>query len=118
MDYSNHNIMTHINNESNFKKELINYFNNLSKNKIHIMKDINEQKSILTLRDLDSLLTYDKKYLISQKAQRKIYTRYYFDAFKRVTKNYFTYKYIDGTTIDTTVGQMNYFKWLFESNIL
>lgn len=52
---------------------------------------------------------------ISYKSQLKVYTKKFFDPFKRGLP--ITYKFINGKEIKTTVGQLMFFKWIYENNI-
>ena len=107
----NHNI-----NADRLKTELVNYFDNLSPQDFSKFYSIKCLKSTSCLRKLDSLINMDNKYVLSKNAHLEIYSRIFFDAFMR--ENKFEYQYIDGTKIYTSIGQLNYFKWLFQSSIL
>ena len=51
------------------------------------------------------------------KLQLKYHTKKYFDPFKRQTV--FNYSLLDSdNTIETTISQLNFFKWLHQNNIL
>lgn len=52
---------------------------------------------------------------ISYKSQLKVYTKKFFDPFKRGLL--ITYKFNNGKEIKTTVGQLMFFKWIYENNI-
>ena len=106
--------------------------------------DIICQKTVLSLRLLDWLVTnYSKKYnivyainteyetryfniYIDYKNQLKAYSKKYFDPFCRqkrisINKNDFSWKEYTGISNDnyivTTVGQMNFFRWAIENKI-
>lgn len=105
------------------------------------MIDIIEGKSDISLRILDWFVTkYSKKKItcnggtknveafdvkISYKAQLKGYKKRYFDPFRRRRKFYYPCEK-DGFIvyesefkhIYTTLGQLNFFKWAFSSNIV
>jgi hypothetical protein len=66
----------------------------------------------LTLKDKDK--SYDIPLYINYKAQLKTCKKIYFDPFKRHNKFNFIYNDI---TIATTIGQLTFFKWLFENKI-
>ena len=54
---------------------------------------------------------------ISYKAQLKSYKKKYFDPFKRHNK--FMYRFhVNGSSIYTTIGQLNFFRWALENNII
>ena len=56
---------------------------------------------------------------IGYKAQLKTFTKKYFDPFRR--RNKIEYKYNknnDNKTIDTTIGQLNFFKWAFTNKVI
>ena len=125
-------------------ESLIEYY---SKN-IYILNSIITQKNILSLRILDWLVTnYAKKnnivYLIKKnnecinfniyldyKNQLKAYSKKYFDPFCRrerilINLKDLSYKIImnkkqkiNNNELITTVGQLNFFKWFIENNVL
>lgn len=100
------------------------------------MIDIINGNSPISLRILDWFVTRysNKKKLlitiddividvhISYKAQLKSYKKKYFDPFKRSDKlgrGKFEYYFKNvGKTIQTTIGQLNFFRWALENNIL
>ena len=114
--------------------------NNLLMNKIEIYFDNENNKNILirilnnefniSLRVIDWFVTnYCKKnniywienntrfvVYLSYKLQLKAYSKKYFDPFCRRDRIYFYYKNND--YIETTVGQLNFFKWIIEHNII
>ena len=47
----------------------------------------------------------------------KIYEKKYFDLFRRVNVIQYKFKNKDDMIIDTTISQLNFFKWLIENNI-
>ena len=87
-----------------------------------------EQKSVISLRILDWFITnYAKKYktLIGEreidiyqnyKLQLKSYSKSQFDPFCRKNKIEFYYK--DNKYIETSCGQLCFFRWCFENGIL
>lgn len=102
-------------------------------NKITKMIDIITGKSNISLRILDWFVTkYSKKRIdynngkdteifdvrISYKSQLKSYKKRYFDPFRR--RERFVYSFGDdgNRKIETTLGQLNFFKWAFSNNIL
>ena len=125
-------------------ESLITYY---SKN-MHILTSIITQKNTLSLRILDWLVTnYSKKYNIvypikkngntinfniylDYKNQLKAYSKKYFDPFCRrerilINTNNLTWSILknnkykgNNNELVTTVGQLNFFKWFIENNIL
>ena len=71
----------------------------------------NKHKILITLKDevIDVHISY--------KAQLKSYKKKYFDPFKRREKFDFHFRSI-GETINTTLGQLNFFRWAIENNIM
>jgi len=121
-------------------ESLINYY----KNNIRIFTCIITQKNILSLRILDWLVTnYAKKYNIvfsnkhnqnfnvylDYKNQLKAYSKKYFDPFcrrERIIINiqdlswekYEERKCKNENKLITTVGQLNFFKWFIENDVM
>jgi hypothetical protein len=94
---------------------------------IQTMVDIIEENSVVSLRLIEFFVTkyatdaYKFKFPvhISYKAQLKAYKKRYFDPFKRKKK--FLYSYYIGETkkkLHTTIGQLNFFEWAFENEIV
>jgi hypothetical protein len=120
-----------------FKK----FFLTCSEEQINIIIDILSGKSKISLRMLDWFVTrycdiniilidISKENInkssniddliniyINYKAQLKSHTKKYFDLFKRQNHLKFTFENFN-KTIETTLGQLNFFKWLFENKIL
>jgi hypothetical protein len=105
------------------------FFRNCKKTDKKEMISIIKGKSEISLRILDWFVTkYSKKHSdfnlndknfdvrISYKAQLKSYKKKYFDPFRRRTR--FSYKYNEKHAISTTLGQLNFFKWAIECNII
>ncbi len=126
------------------EKTLIDYLIKYYKSRINFLKDILYQKTPLSLRLIDWLVTnYSKKYNIiyplqnsreikhfniylDYKNQLKAYSKKFFDPFcrqKRIVINPTTFNwkiYEENNTngfIVTTVGQLNFFKWFIENKI-
>lgn len=125
-------------------ESLLNYY---SKN-INILTNIITQKNILSLRILDWLVTnYAKKYntvykinknsteinfniYLDYKNQLKAYSKKYFDPFCRrervlINTTDLSWVYLNDNKkkcndneLITTVGQLNFFKWFIENNVL
>jgi len=103
------------------------------KNPIYIeqMKSIIDQNSVISLRILDWFITnYSKKYRTiitgnnfravdvyqNYKLQLKSFSKKQFDPFCR--KNKIIFYYTDNDYIETSCGQLCFFRWCFENNIL
>jgi hypothetical protein len=101
-------------------------------NSIYIdqIKSIIDQNSVISLRILDWFITnYSKKYKTiidgqigsidvyqNYKLQLKSFSKKQFDPFCRKNKILFYYK--DDDYIETSCGQLCFFRWCFENNIL
>ena len=126
---------------------LINFLIEFYKNKVELFSDIINQKTPLSLRLLDWLVTnYSKKYnityplkynsetiyfniYVAYKNQLKAYSKKFFDPFcrqKRLVIDSHTLKWRTYTSeeditkkdIVTTVGQLNFFRWFIENKII
>jgi hypothetical protein len=102
------------------------------KNPIYIeqMKNIVDQNSVISLRILDWFITnYSKKYRTiiknkdstldvyqNYKLQLKSFSKKQFDPFCR--KNKILFYYNDDNYIETSCGQLCFFRWCFENSIL
>lgn len=53
---------------------------------------------------------------LDYRGQLKSYSKFYFDPFRR--HNRITYLVDDDTSIETTIGQLNFFRWVFKNKIL
>ena len=97
-----------------------------SKNSIENVLDIIKGKSKISLRLLDWFVTNYAKtnpiiinninIYLNYKSQLKAFSKKQFDPFCR--RERIVYYYSNDESILTTVGQLNFFKWLFEYNIL
>jgi hypothetical protein len=97
-----------------------------SKNPIENVLDIIKGKSKISLRLLDWFVTnYSKtnpiiindiNIYLNYKSQLKAFSKKQFDPFCR--RERIVYYYSEDESILTTVGQLNFFKWLFEYDIL
>lgn len=119
------------------------FFKCLSSNKVDTMIDIIESRSTISLRLLDWFITRysnihktnyeicngDEKEIfyvhIGYKSQLKSYKKKYFDPFRRndsgSSKNKKFIYYFDKEktkSLVTTIGQLNFFRWIFSSNII
>lgn len=126
---------------------LINFLIAFYKNKIELFSDIIYQRTPLSLRLLDWLVTnYSKKYNIlyplqcnsetiyfniylDYKNQLKAYSKKFFDPFcrqKRLVIDINTFKWrpyvleeeVSKKEIVTTVGQLNFFRWFIENKVI
>ena len=109
------------------------------KSNLDTLLPIIEQKSNISLRILDWLVTnYSKKYnvtyeiykngiknlffiYLSYKNQLKAYSKKYFDPFcrrNRIVINLSTLSDERSGTITTTIGQLNFFRWFIENKLL
>jgi len=82
----------------------------------------------ISLRLIDWFVTnYSKKYNIiiektqlnvylSYRSQLKAYSKQLFDPFRR--RDRITFYFDSGKSIETTIGQLNMFRWIIENNIL
>ena len=101
--------------------------NDINKN---VLINILNNSFNISLRIIDWFVTnYCKKYNIfwiennqrfvvylNYKLQLKAYSKKYFDPFCRRERIFFHYK--DDDYLETTVGQLNFFKWIIEHNII
>lgn len=109
---------------------LMNSFNEFYEdNKLYIteIKNIVDQNNILSLRILDWFITnYSKKFQViingnfnvyqSYKLMLKSFSKKFFDPFCR--KNKLKFYFTDSEYIETSCGQLCFFKWCFENEIL
>ena len=109
-------------------KSLTNFYSN--KKYIDMMKSIIDQNSVISLRILDWFITnYSKKYRTviqtnkrtidvyqHYKLQLKSFSKGQFDPFCR--KNKILFYYTDNDYIETSCGQLCFFRWCFENDIL
>ncbi len=132
---------------SNREETLINFLITFYKNKMGLLRDMIYQNTPLSLRLLDWLVTnYSKKYNIiyalhksngdiiyfniylDYKNQLKAYSKKYFDPFcrqKRIVIDINTLKWkeydpeheVSDKELVTTVGQLNFFRWILENKI-
>ena len=116
-------------NKNDLLMEKITNFYNIEENKNTLINILNNKYNV-SLRIIDWFVTnYCKKYNIfwvednsrfvvylNYKLQLKAYSKKFFDPFCRRDRIYFYYK--DDTYLETTVGQLNFFKWIIEHNII
>lgn len=105
-----------------------------SKNNIHTIIPIVEGISNVSLRLIDWFVTnYSKKHNIvitkevnnnilhfnvylSYRSQLKAYSKQLFDPFRR--RDRITFMYENDKSIETTIGQLNFFRWVIQNDIL
>jgi hypothetical protein len=115
---------------------------------IHILKDIINGKHKLSLRIIEWLVTHyakiyniyywidDDKNIYQQyendikcnlkkinlyqdyRSQLKSYSKFNFDSFRRHNRITFFINIDKGVHIETTIGQLNFFRWVFNNGIL
>lgn len=109
------------------KKKLLHFYSN--KNNLNIFLPIILQKTRLSLRSLDWFVTnYSKKnniiiskkdhfnVYLSYRSQLKAYSKQLFDSFRR--RDRITFYYDVEKSIETTIGQLNMFRWILQNDIL
>ena len=98
----NKNILIRIlNNEFNISLRVIDWF----------VTNYCKKNNIFWIENNERFVVY-----LSYKLQLKAYSKKYFDPFCRRDRIYFPIKNND--YIETTVGQLNFFKWIIEHNII
>lgn len=115
------------------KKSLMNFYK--SKENIDKIANVIEKKTDYSLRVIEWFCNnYSKKHdtvyklsnnipfnvYLSYKSQLDSYQKKQFDPFKRKHKGFeiFTIKTDKDSVIETTVGQLNFFKWCIQNNVL
>lgn len=112
-------------------KSLTKFYENIEY--IEEMKSIVEQNNVLSLRILDWFITnYSKKYrtiinvddnknvdvYMNYKLMLKSFSKRQFDPFCRKNKIFFYYTEDAQKYVETSCGQLCFFRWCFENNIL
>jgi hypothetical protein len=105
-----------------------------SKNHINVIIPIIEGSSSISLRLIDWFVTnFSKKHNIvitkqvninifhfnvylSYRSQLKAYSKQLFDPFRR--RDRISFEYDGGKNIETTIGQLNFFRWVLQNDIL
>lgn len=108
------------------------FYNNLDDNTIYKIIDIINRKSKISLRLIEWVVSkYSQNHVIeiysndgspmniynSYHIKTKVYEKKYFDLFRRVNVITYKFKNNDNMKIETTISQLNFFKWLLENNI-
>lgn len=120
--------------ETLYYKMIDRFFRGLTIEDKQKMMDVIDGQSKVSLRLLDWFVTrYANKYKttynlmngerfnvhISYKAQLKSYKKRYFDPFRRRKKFVYGYDQKDSKkTLCTTIGQLNFFRWAFLSDVI
>lgn len=96
------------------EKELFDELNTYFKENpyIELIQKINNSEVDITLRFLDMYIQGNPDY----EMMLKKYTKTYFDPFRRKIR--FNYEYSDNEVIDTSLAQLNFFKFMIESKSL
>ncbi len=115
------------------KKSLVNFYK--SKDNIEKITNVITRQTDYSLRVIEWFCNnYSKKYdiiyklndgstfnvYLSYKSQLDSYQKKQYDPFKRKHKGFeiFTIKYNKDSSIDTSVGQLNFFKWCIQNKVL
>lgn len=102
-------------NEENNKKILVNILNNEYNISLRVIDwfvtNYCKKNNIYWVQDNSRFVVY-----LNYKLQLKAYSKKYFDPFCRRDRIYFYYQ--NNTYLETTVGQLNFFKWIIENNIV
>ena len=98
------------------------YWNPDNKNEIDECISIIEKKSDVSLRNIEQYITgkhCDLLIKLSYKAHIKNFRKPYFDPFRHIGKFTFNFDPTDSTkVVETTIGQLNFFRWVLENNII
>ena len=112
--YNNQNFKEVINiitGKSDISLRIIDHFTTNYSNKFNIIYQIKKNNQILNFNVFNSY-----------KNQLKAYNKRCFDPFCRINKNNYLkriiFKYNENQFIETTIGQINFFKWALEYNII
>lgn len=129
MNCSSNNSLNSLTQNDLLLKKLLEFYKNNSN--IDKMLDIINGKNNISLRIIDWFVTnYAKKYFTiiekkngnrikvfnSYKLNLKAYSKKKFDPFCRWDR--IIIPYIDNLNIQTTIGQLNFFKWAFDNEII
>jgi len=78
---------------------------------------IDKEKIIIHPKEFNPLFKKFNVYL-EYRAQLKSYTKLFFDPFRRHERISFIISESPLVTIETTIGQLNFFRWVFQNHIL
>ena len=111
--------------ENNNLQNMLNIINGKSNISLRIVDWFvtNYAKSKFTTYNLHNKLNKDSRFNVynNYKLQLKAYSKKRFDPFcrwDRITIPYFNNKIKDDIYIETTIGQLNFFKWAIENNVI
>ena len=116
--------------ETKYLNDLIRFYNHsnqCNQQDINLMIRIINGKSNISLRLIDWFIhvyVHDNmtnnsvchRFYENYKAEMRGYTKKYFDVFRR--GNRITFSFADNISITTSIGQLNFFKWLCANNII
>ena len=108
-----------INNNSKISLRIIDWFvTNYSKKNYVVIPVLKANSNTIkqSKKKTANMVRHDINVYINYKAQLKAYSKKQFDPFCR--RERISYKYSDSESITTTVGQLNFFKWAIENDIL
>ena len=115
-----------------YMDDINDYYNNLDDQIIYKIINIINRKSSISLRLIEWFVSkYSQNHIIdiynsdgslfniynSYHNNTKFYEKKYFDLFRRVNVIKYKFKNNDQMEINTTISQLNFFKWLIENNI-
>ena len=120
----------YLNKNEFYLQNLTKFFAKIDESQINQIQNIVNRKSKISLRMIEWFVSkYCKQNSLPNKkdglfiniynsytVKIKISEKKYFDPFKRYEIIEFTF--YNGITINTTIPQLNFFKWIFENNIL
>lgn len=103
---------TIINGETNISLRIVDWFVTNYSKKYYVVYDLVSKRGILT----DEISTVRFKVYNDYKLKLKAYSKKRFDPFCRWER--ITIPYENGKYMETTIGQLNFFKWAIENHIL
>lgn len=122
--------MTTLQSRANVLEETLKHFYN-NQEHLKIFESVVERREKITLRRLERFITQDAKKLRivmikkngnpfriynEYRSQQNAFTKRFFDPFCRYDRIFIERK--DKKCIETTVGQLNFFRWIINNNIL
>ena len=72
----------------------------------------------LTLHDAPAAHLKKVHVYLDYRAQLKSYSKFFFDPFRRHERITFIIQNRPLQTVETTIGQLNFFRWVFQNNLL
>lgn len=115
-----------------FMELINNFYEQLDDEMIYKIINIINRKSKISLRLIEWVVSkYSQTHILdiystdgiplniynSYHIKTKVYEKKYFDLFRRVNVITYKFKNNDDMMIETTISQLNFFKWLIENNI-